>query len=87
MREMGEVVHVELFTEKADPHGRSKGCGVVEFATYGAARRAVQQLHDSMVQGRLMYVREYYEEGSKSSSKSSTVWLTDHTKTSSHSFK
>lgn len=62
MRQVGEVVHVELFTDHGDPKGRSKGCGVVEFTTYGAARRAVQYMHDTMIQGRLMYVREYYED-------------------------
>ncbi|CAK9033456.1 unnamed protein product [Durusdinium trenchii] len=61
MRQVGEVQHVELFTENAEPHGRSKGCAVVEFATFGAAKRAVQYLHDTMLQGRYMYVREYYE--------------------------
>jgi len=62
MRQWGDVVHVELFTEGGDPQGRSKGCGVVEFSTYGAAKRAVRYMHDTMMEGRLMYVREYYDE-------------------------
>ncbi|OLP93515.1 putative RNA-binding protein [Symbiodinium microadriaticum] len=61
MRQVGEVLHVEILMDDNDPR-RSKGCGVVEFATFGAARRAVQYLHDSMLQGRLMYVREYHDD-------------------------
>ncbi|CAJ1387758.1 unnamed protein product [Effrenium voratum] len=62
MRQVGEVRHVELFTEGGDPYGRSKGCGVVEFANFNAARRAIDYMHDTMLQGRLLYVREYWEE-------------------------
>lgn len=71
MRSVGDVVHAEIMTEGGEPGGRSKGSAVVEFATFGAARRAVAQLHDSILGGRMILVREYYPpyEGSSASNK------------------
>merc|ERR1712176_388362 len=57
MREVGEVVFVEVMTEGGVKGGRSKGCGIVQFATLGAAQRAVKRLHDSMLNGRSILVR------------------------------
>lgn len=56
-RTVGDVVHAEIMTD--GPGGRSKGWGVVEFATHGAARRAVERLHDSVLGDRAILVREY----------------------------
>jgi len=61
MRPVGEVVHVEIMTDGGQPGGRSKGCGIVEFATFGAAQRAVARMHDSELGGRMILVREYLE--------------------------
>lgn len=61
MRTVGDVVRAEIMTEGGVPNGRSKGCATVEFATFGAARRAVQRLHDSMLLGRPILVREFRE--------------------------
>jgi len=43
--------------------GRSKGCGIVEFATVDGARRAVLTLNDTELHGRQIFVREDREEG------------------------
>lgn len=63
MRPVGEIVHVEIMTVGGETGGTSKGCAVVEFATFGAARRAVERLHDSMLGGRMILVREYVDQG------------------------
>eukprot|EP00747_Dinoflagellata_sp_TGD_P167303 gnl/TRDRNA2_/TRDRNA2_191452_c0_seq1.p1 gnl/TRDRNA2_/TRDRNA2_191452_c0~~gnl/TRDRNA2_/TRDRNA2_191452_c0_seq1.p1 ORF type:complete len:334 (+),score=66.27 gnl/TRDRNA2_/TRDRNA2_191452_c0_seq1:58-1059(+) len=57
MRTVGDVAHVEIAEDKET--GQSKGHAVVEFATYGAASRAIKRLHDSMLGGRMILVREY----------------------------
>jgi len=62
MRQVGDVVHVDIMTDTGEADGKSKGCAAVEFATFGAARRAVQYLHDSMLQGRMIFVREFRED-------------------------
>jgi len=43
--------------------GRSKGCGIVEFATADGARRAVLTLNDTELYGRQIFVREDREDG------------------------
>lgn len=43
--------------------GRSKGCGIVEFATVDGARRAVLTLNDTELHGRQIFVREDREDG------------------------
>ena len=59
----GQIVHVELMTEGGSLRGRSKGLAIVEFETCGAASRAVQCFHDSVLQGRPILVREYVDNG------------------------
>jgi len=61
MREAGEVVHAEVMTE-AD--GRSKGCGIVEFATPEEAKEACDTLSDTELKGRMIFVREDRETSS-----------------------
>lgn len=55
MREAGEVIHAEVITE---PNGRSKGCGIVEYATADDARKAIATLSDTDLKGRMIFVRE-----------------------------
>ena len=60
MRSVGEVVHAEVMSG-AD--GRSKGCGLVEFKKPAEAQRAIQELNDSELMGRVIFVREDREPG------------------------
>ena len=55
MRQAGEVLHAEVITEY---NGRSKGCGIVEFATEEAAQEAISTLTDTELRGRMIFVRE-----------------------------
>ena len=59
-REAGEVKHAEIFTEGGAKGGRSKGCGIVEFFDQRDARRAIQTLTDTTIDGgeRPIFVRE-----------------------------
>lgn len=45
-----------------DPEGRSKGCGIVEFATPADALRSISMLSNSMLAGRQISVREDRED-------------------------
>lgn len=60
MREAGDVVHAEVFTEAS---GRSAGCGVVEYETVHGAENAIATLNDSILDGRSIFVRVDREEG------------------------
>lgn len=55
MRQAGEVVHAEVISES---NGRSKGCGIVEFATIEEAQEAITSLTDTELKGRPIFVRE-----------------------------
>lgn len=41
-----------------EPSGRSKGCGLVEYATQEEANCAIAQLSNTELEGRLIFVRE-----------------------------
>lgn len=56
MRQAGEVVHAQIITEFNT--GRSKGCGIVEYATEEEAQTAITTLTDSELEGRTIFVRE-----------------------------
>lgn len=60
MRQAGEVVHAEVFTESS---GRSAGCGTVEYETVDAASRAIQTLNETELDGRNIFVRVDREQG------------------------
>lgn len=62
MRGAGEVVHAEIMREH---NGRSKGCGIVEFATEGDAQNAIASLTDTELKGRMVFVREDRESSSQ----------------------
>lgn len=55
-----EIVRADIL---ASPDGRSKGCGIVEFASVDGAKRALT-LNDSELMGRQIFVREDRESGS-----------------------
>jgi len=61
MRASGEVLHAEVICES---NGRSKGCGIVEFATAEEAQEAITTLTDSELKGRMIFVREDRETSS-----------------------
>jgi len=60
-RTVGDPVHASVFL---DEHGRSKGCGIVEFATKEEALHAISELNDTTIgdTGRLIFVREDRED-------------------------
>jgi len=60
MSEAGEVVFAEVLTE---PSGRSKGCGIVEYATPAQASSAMERMHNTTLNGRAIFVREDREHG------------------------
>jgi RNA recognition motif-containing protein len=53
--------------------GRSKGCGIVEFATPEGAKQAVLTLNDTELKGRQIFVREDREEHSSNSREAMTT--------------
>jgi RNA recognition motif-containing protein len=54
-RTCGEVLFAEVFTME---DGRSRGCGIVEFATNREAAEAITRCNDLDFRGRPMHVRE-----------------------------
>jgi len=54
-RSAGEVTHADVMQ---DSDGRSKGCGLVAFANAHDAANAISTLHDSILGGRSIFVRE-----------------------------
>merc|ERR1719399_16494 len=55
MRTAGEVAFADVMEERG---GRSKGCGIVEYSTEQEAQKAVAELNDTQLGGRLIFVRE-----------------------------
>lgn len=55
MRSAGEVVFAEIITEQ---NGRSKGCGIVHYATEEEAQQAISTLAHTELNGRTIFVRE-----------------------------
>lgn len=55
MRQAGEVVHADVLINAM---GRSKGCGVVEFASADDAKKAMETLNDKELMGRPVFIRE-----------------------------
>mmetsp|Transcript_25272 Transcript_25272/g.60834 ORF Transcript_25272/g.60834 Transcript_25272/m.60834 type:complete len:172 (+) Transcript_25272:59-574(+) len=54
-----EVMHADIMTE---PSGRSKGCAIVEYSSPQHAQRAIAELNDTELMGRLIFVREDRED-------------------------
>eukprot|EP00939_MAST-03C_sp_MAST-3C-sp1_P000224 g224.t1 len=63
MRKCGNVVHAEVLTRR---DGKSSGGGVVEFASARDARRAIDEMHDTDLDGRMIFVREDREDAAPS---------------------
>ncbi|EQC41975.1 hypothetical protein SDRG_00824 [Saprolegnia diclina VS20] len=59
MRISGDVEECEV---KQELNGRSKGCGIVTFATHAMAMDAISRLSDTELLGRKIFVREDREE-------------------------
>lgn len=55
MRQVGQVVHADVMEEYS---GRSKGCGIVEYASAKSAQKAAKELNDTLLGERLIFVRE-----------------------------
>jgi len=55
MRQAGEVLFAEVLK---NPDGRSKGCGIVEYSQPSEAKEAINDLNDSELNGRMIFVRE-----------------------------
>lgn len=51
----GEILRAEVFTERS---GRSRGCGIVEFASDEQAQGAMASMSDTVLDGRPIFVRE-----------------------------
>jgi len=54
-KQAGTVLHADVMMRN---DGRSQGCGLVSFASAKEARHAIATLHDSELEGRLIFVRE-----------------------------
>ena len=61
MKTVGDVIRADVLTSY---DGRSKGCGVVEFASVGEAQKAVDELNNTELMGRQIFVREDREANS-----------------------
>ena len=66
MKQAGNVVHADIMQNK---RGQSNGCGLVEFSSASEARRAIELLHDTDLDGRLIFVREDREGGATGASR------------------
>lgn len=60
MRTAGEVTRADVISEH---NGRSKGCGIVEYATEDEAQQAIATLTHTELRGRTIFVREDREGG------------------------
>jgi len=59
-RRCGEVVRADVMMES---DGKSKGCGIVEYASNREANDAIRELSDTELKGRMIFVREDRESG------------------------
>ncbi|GFE53876.1 single stranded G-strand telomeric DNA-binding [Babesia ovis] len=55
MKQVGEVIRADIIE---DYDGKSKGCGIVEFVDEESAQRAMEELNDSILFDRPIFVRE-----------------------------
>ena len=50
-----DIAQADVFTERS---GRSRGCGIVEFATVEMAKNAMVAMNNTELDGRMIFVRE-----------------------------
>jgi RNA recognition motif-containing protein len=55
MKSVGDVLRADVLTSY---DGRSKGCGIVEYASAAEAQKAVEELNNTELMGRQIFVRE-----------------------------
>ncbi|XP_073251535.1 myelin expression factor 2-like [Porites lutea] len=55
MKKVGDVGYVDIIE---DSHGKSKGCGIVEFRHKDDAEKAIKELHGTEFKGRSIHIRE-----------------------------
>jgi len=55
MRQAGDVVRADIFENK---DGTSRGIGLVEFKTKICAQNALNDLHESTLDGRKLYLKK-----------------------------
>lgn len=55
MRQAGDVVRADIFENK---DGTSRGIGLIEFKTKQDASRALTSLHETMLDGRKIYLKK-----------------------------
>ena len=55
MRKAGDVVHADVLKRR---DGKSSGGGIVEYATVREAKKAISELTDTDLNGRMIFVRE-----------------------------
>ena len=63
MRKAGNVVHADVLKRR---DGKSSGAGIVEYENVRQAKRAIEELTDTDLNGRQIFVREDREGGSSS---------------------
>ncbi|KAJ3013514.1 hypothetical protein HKX48_005716 [Thoreauomyces humboldtii] len=73
MSDVGEVIFSDVLMV---PGGRSKGCGIVEYASPEQATRAIKELCEKELMGRPVFIREDRETEVKTEG---TAHLNDHT--------
>lgn len=56
MRSAGDVTFCDILMERGT--NRSRGCGIVEYSHPKDAARAIRELTDTELDGRLIFVRE-----------------------------
>merc|ERR1711920_980985 len=71
-RQAGNVIYSNVMKSQQD--GRSQGCGIVEFETVKEANKAIRHLHDSELDGRLIFVREDREDKELKGGKGKGKW-------------
>jgi RNA recognition motif-containing protein len=59
-RQIGTVARSDVILESS---GRSKGCGLIEYAIPDHAKDAIELLHNTELKGRMIFVREDRELG------------------------
>ncbi|KAJ1607270.1 putative Gbp1/Gbp2p-like single stranded G-strand telomeric DNA-binding protein [Cryptosporidium canis] len=71
MRQAGNVIRADVFEDEV---GRSRGCGVVEYSFPEEAQRAINELNNTTLLDRLIFVREDREDESSRYGRRPNKW-------------